>query len=578
MIRIEFASADQRDDIYRMRHDVYAVELGQHAVNSEGRLTDPLDAFNHYVVATRNGRVIGFVAITPPGHGQYSVDKYVPREALPFVVDDGLFEVRILTVDAAHRGGPVAGLLMYAALRWVEDHGATRMVIIGRSEVAGLYERAGLRRLGRTIRSGAVSYELMAATIDDIRAGLPRFRRLLGRFPGRVEWSLTVPFERGPGAFHGGASHAELGARPSARRRGEVIAADVLDAWFEPAPAVVRALSGDAAFLAATSPTTYPTDLRNANRRYARHQAGVGRGRRRPFGSHLPMPATLDRRVGAGRAHRAAIWRVSARSRRAHRLSDRVDLDRSRGRPDAAASTVGHRRWGLRLGVHRRPQQSTRLSICPGLTDGRADGHPSNNTCLDRSDIRPVLMPGSTLERLAAASRNIVVATSMSKAWALSGLRVGFLCGPPELIADAWQATPPWIVGRPAQIGALAALSDPVYYADRFRATAVLRDQLRAGLSSITGVQARDGHANFALCELDPPLDASTVLERSAARGLYVEISRPKPASAIGRFGSPYGTARGSGGSSRYLRTPWRRRVRREQLLRRSQGMLRHTP
>lgn len=126
------------------------------------------------------------------------------------------------------------------------------------------------------------------------------------------------------------------------------------------------------------------------------------------------------------------------------------------------------------------------------------------------------------MERLAAASSNIVVATSMSKAWALSGLRVGFLCGPPELIADAWQATPPWIVGRPAQIGALAALSDPVYYADRFRATAVLRDQLRAGLSSITGVQARDGHANFALCELDPPLDASTVLERSAARGLYV--------------------------------------------------------
>lgn len=224
------------------------------------------------------------------------------------------------------------------------------------------------------------------------------------------------------------------------------------------------------------------------------------------------------------------------------------------------------------------PNNPPRLSICPGLTDGRADGHPSNNTCLDRSDIRPVLMPGSTLERLAAASRNIVVATSMSKAWALSGLRVGFLCGPPELIADAWQATPPWIVGRPAQIGALAALSDPVYYADRFRATAVLRDQLRAGLSSITGVQARDGHANFALCELDPPLDASTVLERSAARGLYVEISRPKPASAIGRFGSPYGTARGSGGSSRYLRTPWRRRVRREQLLRRSQGMLRHTP
>jgi histidinol-phosphate/aromatic aminotransferase/cobyric acid decarboxylase-like protein len=35
-------------------------------------------------------------------------------------------------------------------------------------------------------------------------------------------------------------------------------------------------------------------------------------------------------------------------------------------------------------------------------------------------------------------------------------------------------------------------------------------------------VRPRPSVANFILCELDPPLDASTVVERAAARDLYV--------------------------------------------------------
>ncbi len=199
-LAISLASSAQREAIYRMRHATYAEELGQHAVNEDGRLTDSLDGFNHYLVATLAGRLIGFVSITPPGHASYSIDKYIPRDELPFVFDDGLFEIRILTVDRAHRGGPAAGLLMYAALRWVEDEGGTRIVIIGRTEVAGLYERVGMHRLGRTIRSGAVTYEVMTATVAEIRQGLPAFAHLVRRLAPRVRWSLAIPFERPSGS------------------------------------------------------------------------------------------------------------------------------------------------------------------------------------------------------------------------------------------------------------------------------------------------------------------------------------------------------------------------------------------
>ena len=98
---------------------------------NERQLSDPLDEFNVYIVATQGGRIAGFVSITPPGYGRYSIDKYLSRDKLPFSCDEGLFEVRILTVAEAYRGTPAGALLMYAALRWIESHGGQRVVAIG---------------------------------------------------------------------------------------------------------------------------------------------------------------------------------------------------------------------------------------------------------------------------------------------------------------------------------------------------------------------------------------------------------------------------------------------------------------
>src|SRR5690349_8007437 len=97
---IRLATAQDREAIYRLRHLVYARELGQHPENAAGRLTDPLDAFNLYLVAALADTVAGFVSVTPPGRS-YSIDKYLPRDRLPFPCDDGLYEVRLLTVHPA---------------------------------------------------------------------------------------------------------------------------------------------------------------------------------------------------------------------------------------------------------------------------------------------------------------------------------------------------------------------------------------------------------------------------------------------------------------------------------------------
>jgi hypothetical protein len=119
-IVITEATEEIRERIYQARHRVYALEIGQHSPNAEGSLTDALDASNRYLVALHHGELAGFVSVTPPGDAGYSIDKYFTRDELPFLVDDGLFEIRLLTVLPGHRTSELAAALMLAAFRWIE--------------------------------------------------------------------------------------------------------------------------------------------------------------------------------------------------------------------------------------------------------------------------------------------------------------------------------------------------------------------------------------------------------------------------------------------------------------------------
>ena len=154
---------------------------GQYSPNTTGRLTDSLDAFNHYIVAADGDRIVGFVSITPPGGPGYSVDKYFKREELPFPVDDKLYEIRLLTVPQASRRSMLASALMYAAFRWIEARGGTRIVAIGRKEIRNIHLRVGLNPTGQDVQSGAVTYGLLHGTMADIHAALPGVRPILDR-------------------------------------------------------------------------------------------------------------------------------------------------------------------------------------------------------------------------------------------------------------------------------------------------------------------------------------------------------------------------------------------------------------
>ena len=49
-------------------------------------------------------------------------------------------------------------------------------------------------------------------------------------------------------------------------------------------------------------------------------------------------------------------------------------------------------------------------------------------------------------------SEKVIVCKSLSKVYALSGLRAAYLCAPPHQLEELRALTPPWSVSLPAQI------------------------------------------------------------------------------------------------------------------------------
>ncbi|MFM8470175.1 MAG: aminotransferase class I/II-fold pyridoxal phosphate-dependent enzyme [Limisphaerales bacterium] len=524
--RIELATATERDRevIYRLRHEVFARELGQHRVNPAGQLRDALDDWNTYLVAKVAGTVAGFISLTPPTAPSYSMDKYVPRDRLPFAFDAGLFEARLLTVMPDFRGSEVAALLMYAAFRWVEAHGGTRLMAIGRREVVDLYLRGGLEPVGLAVQSGAVTYDVLQASVAAVRARVRDFGGLHDRLEGRVDWQLTFPFRQPAACFHGGAFFASIGPKfDRLERRHDIINADVLDAWFPPSPKVLAALNEHLPWLLRTSP---PTDCEGLVETIAVAR-GVAPANILPgAGSsdlifralrHWLTPAShaliLDPTYGEY-AH--VLERVIGCTVDRLTLSPQDDFAANLSRLAAALAD------GYDLVVLVNPNSPTGRHIPRAPLEAVLRRAPERTRVWVDETYVEYAGPGESLERFAAASENVLVCKSLSKVYALSGARAAYLCAGPHQLEALRAITPPWVVGLPAQVAAVHALQDLDYYAARHAETHGLREDLAKALRGL-GLRVVPGIANFVLCELPAAgPNAATVVTRCRERGLFL--------------------------------------------------------
>jgi histidinol-phosphate aminotransferase len=116
----------------------------------------------------------------------------------------------------------------------------------------------------------------------------------------------------------------------------------------------------------------------------------------------------------------------------------------------------------------------------------------------------------------------VLVVRSLTKAWGLAGLRVGYVLGEPALLAALRQAQPPWPVNSLA-LTALESCSQPeaVAWVGRQAATAASwRQALAAALDELPGVEvSAGGQAPFLLVRV---ADATAVRQRLRDLGIAV--------------------------------------------------------
>jgi len=397
---------------------------------------------------------------------------------------------------------------------------------MGRVALLGFYEKAGLERRGLRVRAGAVEYEVVQGRVSGLSAVASARKKILRRLEITSDWRLPCGFSTPRFCRHGSAFFSAVGDDfDDLSRHKNIVNADVLDAWFPPAPGVLEELQKHLSWVLRTSPPSRASGLVRAianARSVPEESVLVGSG-----SSALIFLALTE---WLSRESRVTLLDPTY-GEYAHLLEkivgcdvERFVLPREDGYRldlDELLERIGHRPpdWLILVnpnsptgGFVPRSRLERFLDLLP----------PTTRVWIDETYVDYV---GSleSLERYAAASDNVVVCKSMSKVYALSGLRLAYLCAAGRDLVRLWERTPPWGVSFPAQLAGIRALQSSSYYAERWTETGRLREELTSDLRRASCGVPFPSHANFVLVDLpssSPP--AAEIVRRCATHGVFL--------------------------------------------------------
>jgi histidinol-phosphate aminotransferase len=127
---------------------------------------------------------------------------------------------------------------------------------------------------------------------------------------------------------------------------------------------------------------------------------------------------------------------------------------------------------------------------------------------------------------IGAASDRVLVVRTMSKAFGLAGLRIGYAIGAPAVVAEVEKSRGPYKVSVAAERAALAVLAkDRAWVAARVAEARVSRDRLTESLRKL-GLAPLSSQANFVLV---PVRDAAQVSRRMREQGVAVRVFEGLP-------------------------------------------------
>ena len=176
---------------------------------------------------------------------------------------------------------------------------------------------------------------------------------------------------------------------------------------------------------------------------------------------------------------------------------------------------------GDEMVVLGQPNNPTGLMFDNDRLLALADGHPDTWFVVDEAFADFVEGYRSLIH---ARRKNIVVVRSLTKFYAIAGLRLGYALADAEFSGRLRSFLPPWSVGTLAQCVGIGVLADSAYRQTTLREVVRLRQGLENGLRRLPGVTLFPGAANFLLVRLEGGVDAVALEEKLLARGIAIRV------------------------------------------------------
>ena len=153
-----------------------------------------------------------------------------------------------------------------------------------------------------------------------------------------------------------------------------------------------------------------------------------------------------------------------------------------------------------------------------------ARAHPDAAVVVDEAYVE---YAGVSCVPLLAELPNVIVLRTLSKAFGLASLRVGYAVAAPATAAELERRRPPASVSGPAARIAAAALREPRLDVE---AAIAERERVRAALAG-AGYDCPAGHGNFVFVRdpgLGPRLEAQGMIVRETGGGARITLRRPR--------------------------------------------------
>lgn len=167
-----------------------------------------------------------------------------------------------------------------------------------------------------------------------------------------------------------------------------------------------------------------------------------------------------------------------------------------------------------------RPNNPTGRGFCAETLRRTALDHPESRFIVDEAfaDFAPD-MDRLTVNRPA----NVVVLLSLTKFYALPGLRVGLAAMDADLARRYTKHCPDWSVNTPAQMAGTRCLDDDAFRRFTWERLMPEVERLRSALNRLPGLHVHPSQANFLLCRMNKSgLDAQALAEKLLEKRIAV--------------------------------------------------------